>query len=163
VFFINNFYNRDMEGKEKIVIIGGVVALLIIGILVFLQSQNVKKVAPKAVIPTEELIPTVDSSVRVDLKTKTPGKEVVLTVENMPKGSESFEYSLSYETRQQGTQGVIGTVVLKASDASYEKNITLGTCSSGKCVYHEVVGKVMLSLKFVGSYGERIFEKEYSL
>lgn len=152
-----------MEGKKKMAIIGGTVVLLVIGVLVFLQSKNVKKIPPKAMIPTEELIPTVDSSVQVDLKTKIPGKEVVLTVKNMPKGSESFEYSLSYETKQQGTQGVIGTVVLNASDLSYEKDITLGTCSSGKCVYHEVVGKVMLSLKFAGSYGERIFEKEYSL
>ncbi|PIS15857.1 hypothetical protein COT62_01485 [Candidatus Roizmanbacteria bacterium CG09_land_8_20_14_0_10_41_9] len=152
-----------MEEKKKIAVIGGVAVFSIIVVLVFLQSRNMKKIPPKAVIPTEELIPTVDSSVRVDLKTKIPGQEVTLTVEGIPNGSESFEYSLSYETKQQGTQGVIGTVVLDASSSSYEKDITLGTCSSGKCVYHEVVGKVMLSLKFVGSYGERIFEKEYSL
>lgn len=163
MFFIKNFYNRYMEGKKKIAIIGGIAVLLVIGVLIFLQSRNVKKIPPKAMIPTEELIPTVDSSVRVDLKTKIPGQEVSLTVKGIPNGSESFEYSLSYETKQQGTQGVIGTVILGASDSSYEKDITLGTCSSGKCVYHEVVGKVMLSLKFVGSYGERIFEKEYSL
>jgi len=57
---------------------------------------------------------------------------------------------------------VIGTIALN-SESEYLKKITLGTCSSGKCVYHEVVGKIKVSLKFTGSYGEKIFEKEYEL
>lgn len=153
-----------MEKNKKLAIliaITGFVLLLLVYLL-FFRKASVNKTA-QTVSPTEELIPTVDSSVSVELKAKLAGKEVLLNIRSIPSGTSSIEYSLSYSTKQQGLQGVIGTITLPPGSDQYEKQITLGTCSSGTCVYHEVDGSIKLTLKFNGDYGEKIFEKEYQL
>jgi hypothetical protein len=43
------------------------------------------------------------------------------------------------------------------------RKIVLGTCSSGTCRYHNIVGDVKVFMKFTGDYGSKVFEKEFSL
>ena len=113
------------------------------------------------VIPTDAVIPTIDGSVRINLTPLAGRKEVMLSIKNMPKNTNSLEYILSYETREGGLQGVNSTAEITGSD--FEKKITLGTCSSGTCVYHNIKDKIKVELVFKGNYGEKIFEKEFSL
>jgi hypothetical protein len=142
--------------------IGGLVVLIILVVGVFLFSRKqVNKQTTGDTSPTDQILPTVDSSVTVSLTSQTGNKELLLKVSNLPSGTQSVDYELSYQTAQQGLQGVIGTVTNEGN--SFEKKLTLGTCSSGTCVYHQVVGKIKLTLKFTGDYGEKIFEKEYEL
>jgi len=143
--------------------IGGliVLVLLVIGVFIFSRKQVNKAIVTNA-SPTDQIIPTIDSSVKVDLTSTTGGKEVILTINSIPSGTNSIDYELSYQTAQQGLQGVIGTIT-PAGESNYEKKLTLGTCSSGTCVYHQVVGKIKLTLKFNSDSGEKIFEKEYGL
>ncbi len=138
------------------------VVLLLVGYrFVFRGSSqpSTKNVA----LPTDELIPTVDSSVNVSLAILPSGHDVDFSVKNIPNGTATIEYSLSYNTQSQGIQGVIGTVTLTGGERDYDKKITLGTCSSGKCVYHQVVGSINLSLKFNGNYGVKVFQKDFSI
>jgi hypothetical protein len=143
--------------------IGGliVLVLLVAGVFIFSRKQDNKAIVTNA-SPTDQIIPTIDSSVKVDLTSTTGGKEVILTIKSIPLGTNSIDYELSYQTAQQGLQGVIGTIT-PAGESNYEKKLTLGTCSSGTCVYHQVVGKIKLTLKFNSDSGEKIFEKEYGL
>ena len=150
-----------MKLNKKSYIIGAVLLVLLTTVFfVFGRKQ-----APKEIInetsEIEELIPTIDSSVKVSLDSVAGSKELLLKVDNLPSNTQSVDYELSYQTAQQGLQGVIGTVTNEGD--SLEKKLTLGTCSSGTCVYHQVVGKIKLTLKFTGEYGEKIFEKEYGL
>lgn len=140
---------------------GGLIVLILVGTLVFRGRSSSQK-NTSSTEPTEAVIPTVDTSVQVSLTSSSGGKEVALNIKGIPLGTQTIDYELSYQTKQQGLQGVIGTITL-TNESEYQKSITLGTCSSGKCVYHEVVGKIKLSLKFTGSYGDKIFEKEYGL
>jgi hypothetical protein len=48
-------------------------------------------------------------------------------------------------------------------DAYGGRKIVLGTCSSGTCRYHNILGPIKLNLKFTGSYGEKIYEKEFKI
>ncbi len=152
-----------MKSKNKPVIVIAVIVVLvlIIGIIFMRSRKGTSANKESEILPTEELMPTVDSSVKVDL-TSSSKREALLSIDKIPNGTAAIEYSLSYETKQQGLQGVIGTISLSDED-KYEKRITLGTCSSGSCVYHEVVGTIKLSLKFSGEYGDRIFEKDFQL
>lgn len=158
-----------METKSfpKPVLIGivAVAVVVVIGAIVFTRRSN-SLPQTTGPIPTsasdETPIPTVDSSVIVDLQQKTPGKEVVLVISHVPNGTKTIEYSLTYDTRKQNAQGVIGTISTSAETKEYQKQITLGTCSSGTCVYHDVVGPIKVSLKFTGSFGEKVFEKDFS-
>lgn len=152
-----------MKLSKQQMIVGGVVLvlLLIVGFFLFRGRGGQGEIAEETVI--EDLIPTVDASVKVALESAdATGREVVLTASSIPSGTSSVDYELSYQTASQGLQGVIGTVTAIKGRA-FEKTLTLGTCSSGACVYHQVVGKVKVTLKFNGDYGEKLFEKEFSL
>lgn len=148
--------------KKQLMIAGTLLIIIFLAVFFVFRGKGNQKQELANLEPTETVIPTVDSSVQVNLTSTSAGKEVVLDIQGIPTGTESIDYELSYQTRQQGLQGVIGTLAIQ-NESGYEKRITLGTCSSGKCVYHEVVGKIKLTLKFTGSYGDKVFEKEVSL
>ena len=150
--------------NKKTIIIGIVVVLIIVGIFYFMNKRTQTQTnKDQGVTPTEALIPTVDSSVKVTLEPSKGNKEVTLTLEGIPQNTNTIEYSLSYMTKSQGLQGLIGTITTSSGESSYEKSLTLGTCSSGTCVYHEVVGNIKMELKFSGSYGDKVMTKEFSL
>lgn len=113
------------------------------------------------IIPTDAVIPTIDSSVKISLTPLAGRKEVMLSIKNMPKNTNSLEYILSYETREGGLQGVNSTAEITGSD--FEKKITLGTCSSGTCVYHNIKDKIKVELVFKGDNGDKYFTKEYKI
>ena len=149
--------------KKIVMIVGGV--LLVLFVLAGWMLMNKKTAVSNnnnQPASQEEVIPTIDSSVKVDLTSLTGGHDVSLSVANIPSGTTSIDYELSYQTAQQGLQGVIGTITTDGK-STFEKKLTLGTCSSGTCVYHQVVGKIKLTLKFSSDSGEKIFEKEYGL
>ena len=150
--------------NKKAVIASVVVLVLIVGGVVFfaLTKNTAKKSQTEDVLSNEQAIPKVDSSVKVSLEALSGKKEVELTVSGIPSGTSSVEYELSYDAQGQGPQGAIGTADLHG-ERTLSKKITLGTCSSGTCVYHTVVGGIKLSLLFNGGYGQKIFEKEYDL
>ena len=146
--------------------IGIIVAVvLFIGVLGFLfYRSKMKKQEPKQAKEeqVQDAIPTVDSSTSVGISSKPGKKEITLKIFGIPTGTTLVDYELSYQTKAQGTQGVIGTVT-ELSAAKIEKEITLGTCSSGKCVYHEVTGPVQVTIKFSGDYGEKVYDKRFFL
>ncbi len=149
--------------QKKYLIIGGVIILLLVVGYWLMGGRKQKQIDKKEVFPTEMVIPTVDTSVKIDLTRSINGKEVKLLIKEIPQGTKMIDYELAYNTAAQGLQGVLGTINLEKGETGYEKEITLGTCSAGKCVYHQVVGKIKLSLKFSGDYGEKVFEKEYEI
>ena len=150
--------------NKKIAIIASAVVLVLGIVVLVVRSTSGKKQAPKAVTQQTEqdVIPTTDASTVVSLNPLEGKKEIELVVSGIPNSTTSIDYELSYQTQEQGTQGVIGTIT-SFSGNEFKKQITLGTCSSGKCVYHQVVGAIHTTLKFTGDYGEKVLEKEISL
>ena len=148
--------------KNIPVIIVGILVVVGVGVGIAMSQQK-----PKAAIQPskkEELgaIPTVDASTTVTLSLLQGKREIVLKSAGIPNGTASVDYELSYDTKGQGKQGVIGTITTIAG-GTFEKQMTLGTCSSGRCVYHEVVGAIQVTLKFAGDYGEKLLTKEFTL
>jgi len=140
----------------------GALILLGVGIGIFISRQEPKKIDQVQKKEEVDAIPTVDSSTVVTLKSLQGNKEILLEGKGVPSGTSSIDYELSYDTQGQGKQGVIGTIS-DITGNTFEKQMTLGTCSSGRCVYHEVIGSIQVTLKFTGDYGERILIKEFSL
>ena len=143
-------------------VVGGVIIILgVVGGILFFQQKPTT--TPQVQKQTEtDAIPTVDSSTVMTLKGLQGNKEMLLSATGLPSGTTSIDYELSYDTKAQGKQGVIGTVS-EITGNSFQKQMTLGTCSSGHCVYHEVVGSIQVTLKFTGDYGEKVLVKEFSL
>lgn len=152
-----------MKNQQNIII--GVVTAIIVVSLVGLVASNKKSNVKKSSVelPQTEAIPTLDSSVQVQLTGKNRGRAVELSIDNIPDQTTSIEYSMSYQTKQQGLQGIIGTIEVKSGEKKRSVSRELGTCSSGTCIYHEVDGKIKLELKFSGVYGERIYDKEFEM
>ncbi len=140
----------------------GALILLGVGMGIFISRQEPKKIDQVQKKEEVDAIPTVDSSTVVTLKSLQGNKEILLEGKGVPSGTSSIDYELSYDTQGQGKQGVIGTIS-DITGNTFEKQMTLGTCSSGRCVYHEVIGSIQVTLKFTGDYGERILIKEFSL
>lgn len=163
-----------MEKNKKTLIVGGIIlAVLVIGILFFNFSKNESKQSAESVLENEPTIAPVDKSVIVDLTAAKKRGEIVISVKNAPAGTNIAEMELTYNRERRPEDETVEEVIPDGLLASCEfksgsrnctkEGITLGTCSSGVCRYHTVVGKVKLSIIFNGTYGDRIFEKEYKL
>lgn len=146
--------------KKTMMILGGVLLVLFIFLgYRFLIGRKATVSNNEQTAPLDGVVPTIDSSVKISL-TALPGKkEVLLSVKNIPLNTTGLEYILSYETVEGGLQGVNSTAEITGRD--FEKKITLGTCSSGTCVYHNIKDKVKIELIFKGDSGDKYFTKEY--
>ena len=163
--------------RKQVLIIGLSLLIIIVGFYFIFERVKNKKEVKEQMLLNEEVIPTVDSNVIVNLKESTKKGEIILTIENAPSGTREIEYQLSYDaiSKEEGGEvvprGVIGKCMqqLKISNTwscqqpTSGEAIVLGTCSSGTCVYDQITGKINVQLKFTGTYGERIYEKNYDL
>lgn len=159
---------QPIKAKKGTIIALGLIFLVVVGgviILKLLSKPTQKAVDEKEdILPQVEIIPTVDQSVKISLIPNKAKNEVTLSITNFPKGTKTFEYSLSYEVADGTIQGTETTEPVKlGEEISYKKTILLGTESSGHRVYHEVVGGISVEIKFTGDYGQRIFQKEFPL
>jgi len=150
-----------LRNKKKIILITVFFIFLVVGGFFLFRKKTTTKEEKKLVTPTPTQLNLVDRSVKVSLTPVEGGREVLLKITNIPSGTEEIEYILSYETEEGGLQGVNSNA--KVSGSVFEKKITLGTCSSGTCVYHKVKGKIRVELSFRGRYGEKYFSADYDL
>lgn len=169
-----------MNKNTKLIV--GIVATLVIitGVVVMALNRNsgAHRESTENVLENEPTIAPVDSSVEVTFTEGAKKGEALLTVANAPSGTRGIEFELSYEAESAATeesaagstqQGAIGEC--KEMSGTWEcgepaadgRKIVLGTCSSGVCRYHKITSQIDVRLKFTGSYGERMFEKKYSL
>lgn len=149
--------------RKTMVVLGGVFLVLFIlsGYWLFVGRKTSANKINEQTAPLDGAIPTIDSSVKISLTAEAGKKEVLLSIENMPLNTTGLEYILSYETVEGGLQGVNSTAEITGRD--FEKKITLGTCSSGTCVYHNIKDKIKLELIFKGNNEDKYFTKEYAI
>ena len=148
--------------RKQIMILGGVFLILFIFLgYRLLMGRKASVNNNKQAASLDSVIPTIDGSVKINLTALTGKKEVLLSIKNMPINTTGLEYILSYETVEGGLQGVNSTAEITGRD--FEKKITLGTCSSGTCVYHNIKDKIKVELIFKGNNEDKYFTKEYSI
>lgn len=166
--------------KQKKFILATALATLVIFSLILVKFFVKQERQPSKILPEEEVlekpIPTVDSAVIVDLKPITKG-EISLILKDVPDRTKTIEFELSYESENKDTGEGKSTVLQGAIGKCFEikdkwecgeptpngRKIVLGTCSSGACRYHNIVGPIKVYLRFSGSYGEKIYEEEVNL
>lgn len=150
-----------MKNKTALVI-SIVVLVLVIGGSGWLIKNLQSEPAPFASAEPKLTLPEADSNIKVDLQPKSGGKAVILTVNNIPSGTISVEYELSYLTGEGLPKGALGKIDLKGK-TDLTREILLGTCSKSVCTYDEGVESVNLVLRFNHPDGASQFSKEYSL
>lgn len=177
-----NFSKDFLKKRTHVVMVAAlVIFLILIGLLTLRKDQTKRQTGTQ--IPTEVVIPTVDSSVIVELKSLKKSV-ATLSVKNAPQGTKKIEYLVSYDAKPgpafsedasgmdvvpQGFQGTCheaSSVWECGNDEPLipgKRIIVFGSSSSGVYRFHDIVGKVKVNLEFSGSYGMRTFEKEYGL
>jgi len=157
-------------GKKNIFVLVAVAVAALILIAIAVVMLKPQPVAPNKSAASngldnsgEAVIPTVTSETKVMLTAVNNRHSVQLDIKGIPNQTQTIEYSLSYHTKQQGLQGIIGTITLENNATDYQLKRDLGTCSSGTCIYHDVVGKITVELKFNGNYGQKLFSQDYEL
>ncbi|PIZ65301.1 hypothetical protein COY14_02670 [Candidatus Roizmanbacteria bacterium CG_4_10_14_0_2_um_filter_36_9] len=146
------------------IVIGGIILVLLVAAIYFFTlpdkaSSETRDNKDSVFEEPREVIPTVDSSVKVTIKGKT---EAVIELSGIPDGTKEIEYELSYNTSTGSIEGVFGLIEVDGSTKASE-DVTFGTCSSGVCRYHAIEGEVSGTFKFSGSYGEKLLESTFNL
>lgn len=161
--------------KKKMMLIGGIVFLvLLLGAYFMFAGKKTQQSSSNEAIPTNTVIPTIDDSVLVDLRRGNIKGEAILSIKNAPAGTTAIEFQFSYNAQVPGEpnaalQGAVGNCTETqgvwecGEDSPTGRKIVFGTCSSGVCRYHNIIGKIKVSLLFKGSYGEKIYEKEFEI
>ncbi len=150
--------------KEKKKLIVGVLFLLL---LIWGGSSIIKGRAGSGnITPTPSptpFLPPADPNIVVTLVPKDRGKTVELTISNYADNMLSIEYELTYKANNK-TEGVFGTIKIDKGMTTINRELTLGTCSSGVCRYHSLDdGKGILTIKFTSTVGATRFQKEFQL
>ena len=136
------------------------IGLLAAGVLVVglvIVAASVKKSTPNPTIDEEETevreVP-VEKRPYTSLVPSADGHWLKLSVDgiNVDEAA-SLDYELLYKVKDGRTQGVPGTVQLK-EDKNFNRDILLGSESSGKFRYDEGVSNGSLTLRFRNSGGK---------
>lgn len=153
-----------MKQNTALYVIVGVLVVALIG-GGFIASKFMGKRTDQTPVEEEEEItslPPVDASVEVNLVSKADKRNVILTVTNIPSGTSSIEYELTYNTGAGLPKGSLGKIET-AGKSSLEREILLGTCSKNTCSYDTGVTQVSLVLKFNSADGASQYTNEFPL
>lgn len=150
--------------NNKNLLIGLSLAVLIIlggGYFVLFASKS--KVSPAPTAAPEEIVLTLKpEDIGLTLIAR-PDKKAVKFEIAKALDITAVEYQLTYIAKGDIPRGAIGNTEIKAGQDKIESNyIDLGTCSSNKCKYDEVISPVKLLLKVTKKDG-KVYQVEASL
>ena len=150
--------------KPKVLLPILAVLLLITGVVVF--GAITRKSTPTSIVPPEqqEELGPLDPSVSVDWK-EVKASTYNLEIHGLASKYQELEYEFTYDTEgliQGGNNGKDPIEV--SSKDEFEREIYLGTCSSGTCKPHKGIKKVSLLIILTDTSGGRSqFSKDYDL
>jgi hypothetical protein len=158
--------------SKKVYIVGTVLLITIASLVFFLyfsrQTKTQTKVESGQFSEEEDdfdAIPTTEKNVQTSLEFINQKQKLKVGIVGIPGGTKMMDYELTYSTSNQGVQGVIGQATPKEDggtfDSDHEFEITLGTCSSNVCTYHDLTGSIAVTIKFEGAYGAKLYRNEY--
>lgn len=151
-----------MKKNLPLVLIGGGVLIVLLAVFVVMRSLKsgtvsdtpteveVIKDLPQSQWPVLSLIPTTEDRIPNSL-----GHLLKLKVQKMNVAdAASLDYLLVYNTSDGGQQGVPGTIKLTGSDI--DKNLLLGSESSGRFRFDAGVNQGTITLTFRNSSGKSL-------
>ncbi len=148
----------------KIVVASIVIITIIVGLVMIINKFFRKPTTNKQSGQIKSTLKAADPNIKVDLKPADLGKTLTLTITNYPSDITSIEYELTYQTENNKQEGVFGQIKLENREKSIQRELTLGTCSSGVCRYHNLTdGLGLLTIKFNSPKGASRFQKEFKL
>lgn len=138
-----------------------IVFVIGVGLLMMKKGPGQKGPTTTDVLPTQVQLPPVEDSVSATVTADKRKEYVTVAVTGVPSDVTDIEVELAYTDKQGNTDAAIDVITIEAGK-KVEKKLALGTCSA-TCTFDFGGGAVNLRLKFNGTKGSRLFEKEYTL
>lgn len=138
--------------KNKLALLGIGAVVIVVGIAIFIFVQNSKKasvVAGPEETVEEQAIQMSPEDIGLKLTSNRNNTEVTMEITDVSKFN-SFEYEMNYDAEIDGEmvpRGAIGSGNVEVGETTIKKEITIGTCSSGKCKYDTGVIKVSFVIR----------------
>lgn len=158
-----------MKKYLPILITGAVLLILVIFLFKLISKPKTSESETIATpAPIGKSLDTLAEGLRpkVEIRSRADNKALIVTFSNL-KNFQSLQYELSYLTKDDIPQGVIGTPITLVGEDAIEKELLLGTCSGTvtlKCRYDEDVHQISLSVKYLDQKGDTYDQTvEYSL
>lgn len=141
------------------VALGGVVVFGVFKVLQSFGKPETRVVDSKNNKKAEEVLRELPIEERpfVSLIPRADGHELHMTITKIPSDAGTIEYKLVYKDAKGISQGVPGTV---KAQFSIERDLVLGTCSSGKCRYDEGVEEGNFTIRLRNVDGKLIAKLE---
>lgn len=128
--------------------------VMFVGVFIKMRSGGSTEVAPEP----EEVVAEIPQENRpvTSLTPKSDGHWLSLKIESLSvENAEMLDYELIYKTKQGNTQGVPGNVTFSKGE-TIERELLLGSESSGKFRYDEGIEEGTLTLRFRNSAGKLV-------
>ena len=156
--------------KNKMLIISGVLVLLLVATGFVLYKALIASPPPAAnntqpAAPTPMAMPTVDSSISVDLTQSAKPYTMTLSVKGLNGKYATIGYEFSYVSNGliKGVNSGSSPIDVAGKDA-FSRDVYLGTCSGKDCTPDKGVTKVSVALEFTDTTGAKSqFSKDFSL
>lgn len=155
-----------MQNKLALAGIGAVILVgIIAGFIFFTNSQKEQEVTSEESIE-EQAVQITPEEIGLELTPNADGTEVVMEITDVSKFN-SFEYEMNYDAEVEGEvvpRGAIGSGEINPGESSITREITIGTCSAGKCKYDKGVTKITFIIRLNLKDGQTgIVKKELGL
>ncbi len=150
-----------MKNALPIIVIVVVVLGVLGGAFWFLKGSTKapQQTTDEEVDDTPLKVLTVEESPYVTLTPSADGHNFHLTISKVPSNTKTLEYEMVYTVASGVTQGVPGTIK-DLSTETIERDLLLGTCSSGKCRYDEGVNDGTFTVRLRDSKGKLVSKME---
>lgn len=146
---------NTMNSKYVPFVLVGIGIIAVVGVFVSIGGSNKQSASPTPI--AEEVAPEIpfDQRPYVSLTPRTDGHWLKLSIMGVNKvvGSATVDYILEYKTSADVNQGVPGTVQLSGI-TNIDRDLLLGSESSGKFRYDDGVSKGSLTLRFRDKSGK---------
>lgn len=135
---------------KRVVLIAGivvVVVLIFVGMRFLLRSSS--QAPENTQIPTKVKEFSLEEKPYITLTPTVDGHRIILNLTRLPKEAKSVDYELVYTVENGKTQAVVGSFKNLENMQKLEKELLLGSCSSGKCRYDKGVekGELVVALR----------------
>lgn len=137
-----------MENKLALLGIGAVVIVGLVAGFIFFQNSSVSDEQVQDEIVEEQAVEMSAEEIGLTLEANSANTEVIMRIENT-SSFDSFEYEMNYDAEIDGEmvpRGAIGSGNVEDGEP-IEREITIGTCSAGKCKYDTGVTKISFIIR----------------
>lgn len=138
-----------LENKLALAGIGAVIVVAIVAGFIFMQNSKKAEVTGEEEMVEEQAVEINPEDIGLELTPNKNNTEVTMTINDVSKFN-SFEYEMNYDAEVEGEmvpRGAIGSGEVNPGDTSITREITIGTCSSGKCKYDTGVTKISFIIR----------------